>query len=33
MPRVFRPLEVHFGKPIHPATTDASTDQRLRCVR
>ena len=30
MPRVFRPLEVHFGKPIHPATTDAITDQRLR---
>ena len=30
MPRIFRPLEVHFGKPIHPAATDAITDQRLR---
>lgn len=30
MPHVFRPLEVHFGKPIHPAATDAISDQRLR---
>ena len=30
MPRVFRPLEVHFGRPVHPAETDAISDQRLR---
>ena len=30
MPRVFRPVEVHFGKPILPATSDGVSDQRLR---
>ncbi|MEO0495628.1 MAG: lysophospholipid acyltransferase family protein [Actinomycetota bacterium] len=30
MPNVFRPVEIHFGKPIHPATSDSVSDQRLR---
>ncbi|MEM8708326.1 MAG: lysophospholipid acyltransferase family protein [Actinomycetota bacterium] len=30
MPNVFRPVEVHFGRPILPAMSDSVSDQRLR---
>lgn len=30
MPKVFRPVEVHFGRPILPAMSDSVSDQRLR---
>ena len=30
VPTVFRPVEIHFGPPIHPAASDSVSDQRLR---
>ena len=30
VPNVFRPVEIHFGTPIHPAASDSVSDQRLR---
>jgi 1-acyl-sn-glycerol-3-phosphate acyltransferase len=30
LPNVFRPVEIHFGTPIHPAASDSVSDQRLR---
>jgi 1-acyl-sn-glycerol-3-phosphate acyltransferase len=30
VPRVFRPVEIRFGRPILPATSDGVSDQRLR---
>ena len=30
MPKPFRPVEIHFGRPILPAMSDSVSDQRLR---